>query len=46
MFSYSMYINQQDDSIPAVRLYFSLDALHVSDYVSPKHVEHPMENRV
>ena len=33
--SYNMYINQQDDRILVIRLYFLLDALHVSDYISP-----------
>ena len=31
----SMYINQQDAQNSVIRLYFPLDALHVSDYVSP-----------
>ena len=31
----NMYINQQDAQNSVIRLYFSLDALHVSDYVSP-----------
>ena len=30
-----MYINQQDAQNSVIRLYFPLDALHVSDYVSP-----------
>ena len=30
-----MCINQQDARISVIRLYFPLDALHVSDYVSP-----------
>ena len=30
-----MYINQQDTQILVIRLYFPLDALHVSDYISP-----------
>ena len=30
-----MYINQQDAQNSVIRLYFSLDALHVSDCVSP-----------
>ena len=30
-----MYINQQDEKILVIRLYFPLDALHVSDYISP-----------
>ena len=29
-----------------IRLYFPLNALHVSDYISPKNVEHLMENKV
>ena len=29
------YINQQDAQISVIKLYFPLDALHVSDYVSP-----------
>ena len=33
--SYNMYINQQDAQNPMIRLYFPLDALHVSDYISP-----------
>ena len=33
--SYHMYINQQDAQNSVIRLYFPLDALHVSDYVSP-----------
>ena len=33
--SYNMYIKQQDAQNSMVRLYFPLDALHVSDYVSP-----------
>ena len=32
---YNMYINQQDAQILVIRLYFPLDALHVSDYISP-----------
>ena len=35
--------------ILVIRLYFPLDALHVSDYMqkySPKHAEHLMENKV
>ena len=31
----SQYINQQDAQILVIRLYFLLDALHVSDYISP-----------
>ena len=31
----SMYINQQDAQILVIRLYFSLEALHVSDCISP-----------
>ena len=30
-----MYINQQNTQILVIRLYFLLDALHVSDYISP-----------
>ena len=31
-----MYINQRDTQISVIKLYFfSLDALHVSDYISP-----------
>ena len=30
-----MNINQQDARISVIRLYFPLDALHVSDYISP-----------
>jgi hypothetical protein len=30
-----MYINQQDAQISVINLYFILDALHVSDYISP-----------
>ena len=30
-----VYINQQDAPIYVVRLYFSLDALHILDYISP-----------
>ena len=33
--SCNLYINQQDAQILAIRLYFLLEALHVSDYVSP-----------
>ena len=29
-----MYINQQDAQISVIKLYFPLDALHVSDYIS------------
>ena len=29
-----MYINQQDAQISVIRLYFPLDALRVSDYIS------------
>ena len=32
--------------ILVIGLYFLLDALHVSDYISPKHVEHLIENKV
>ena len=39
-------INQQDAQNSVIRLYFPLDALHVSDYISPKHVEDIMENKV
>ena len=30
-----LYINQQDAQNSVIRLYFPLDALHVSDYISP-----------
>ena len=30
-----MFINQQDTQNSLIRLYFPLDALHVSDYISP-----------
>ena len=30
-----MYINQQDAKILVIRLFFPLNALHVSDYISP-----------
>ena len=30
-----MYINEQDTQISVIRLYFPLDALNVSDYISP-----------
>jgi hypothetical protein len=30
-----MYINQQDAQISVIKLYFPLDALHVSDCISP-----------
>ena len=30
-----MYINQQDTQISVIRLYFLLDALHVSGSISP-----------
>ena len=30
-----MRINQQDAQISVIRLYFPLDAVHVSDYISP-----------
>ena len=33
--SYNMYINQQDAQNSVIRLYFPLDALHVSDYIGP-----------
>ena len=33
--SYNTYKNQQDAKILVIRLYFLLDALHVSDYISP-----------
>ena len=33
--SYNMYIKQQDVHISMIKLYFPLDALHVSDYISP-----------
>ena len=34
--SYNMYMNQQDAQFSVIRLYFfSLDALHISDYISP-----------
>ena len=32
---YKMSINQEDTQILVIRLYFLLDALHVSDYISP-----------
>ena len=32
--SHNMYIKQQDAQNLAIRLYFPLDALHVSDYIS------------
>ena len=32
--SYNMYINQLDGQILVIRLYFSLRALHVSDFLS------------
>ena len=32
---YNTYINQQDAQNSVIRLYFPLDALHVSDYISP-----------
>jgi hypothetical protein len=41
-----VYINQQDAQNSVIRLYFPLDALHVSDYIRPKHVEDIMENKV
>ena len=31
----SMHINQKDAQISVIKLYFPLDALHVSDYISP-----------
>ena len=31
----NMYINQQDAQNSVIRLYFPLDAVHVSDYISP-----------
>ena len=33
--SYNTYINQQDAQNSVIRLYFTLDALHVSDCISP-----------
>ena len=33
--SYNMYIKQQDEKTLVIRLYFPLDALHVSDCISP-----------
>ena len=33
--SYNMYINQKMHKILVIKLYFLLDALHVSDYISP-----------
>ena len=33
--SYNMYINQQDAQNSVIRLYFPLDALHISESVSP-----------
>ena len=44
--SYNMCMKQQDAQILVIRLYFPLDALHVSDYISLKHVEHLIENKV
>ena len=44
--SYNLYMNQQDAQNSVIKLYFPLDALHVSDYISPKHVENLMENKV
>ena len=41
-----MYINQQDAQNSVIRLYFPLHALNVSDYISPKHLERLMENKV
>ena len=32
--SYNMYIKQQVAQINVIKLYFLLDALHVSDYIS------------
>ena len=32
--------------ILVIRLHFPLDALHVLDCISPKHVEHLIENKV
>ena len=39
--TFNMYINQQDAQISAIKLYFSSDALHVSE-----HVEHLMKSKV
>ena len=33
--SCNTYINQEDVKIFVIRLYFPIDALHVSDYISP-----------
>ena len=33
--SYNMYIKQQEAQNSVIRLYSPLDALHVSDYISP-----------
>ena len=33
--SYNMYINQQDAQVSVIKLIFSFDAPHVSDYISP-----------
>ena len=33
--AFNMYMNQQDAQNSVIRLYFPLDALHVSDYISP-----------
>ena len=41
-----MHINQQDAQNSVIRLHFPLDALHVSDYIGPKHVERLMESEV
>ena len=30
-----MYVNQQDAQISVIRFYFSLDAPHVTNYISP-----------
>ena len=32
--SYNMYIHQQDAQNSVIRLYFTLDAVHISDYIS------------
>ena len=35
LFFGNVYMNQQDAQNSVIKLYFPLDALHVSDYVSP-----------
>ena len=32
--SYNMYMNQQDAQNSMIKLYFPLDALHISEYIS------------